>query len=339
MKNKYRVSLSSVILLLIFTAVAITAVFVVQGNETRLLNRKLGHGFLSENAITFSVPENAGNSVKILNYLQNNKNNKLTLLGENGGSRLVWSNGSPDSPPMLSGRYFSSEELSGGAKTAVIGQNWKTKVVSNSGKDYITVEGELFEVVGVMGHPTRLSSLDSMVFFNGSAFPVEVWEQFTKLTLDGGFEVPGVYQKLKQTLAMDGIELKTIDSSKALIDVLLNENGKENLIYGGMLFSFILASVTVSMEWVWRKRRLFAVKRLIGVGKTGLTLELTLRYFLLAFSGTCIGLVAGIILQGKGLNLMQIGLVLLITIVCGWISTFPAITKMSRLPVAEVIRA
>ena len=152
-------------------------------------------------------------------------------------------------------------------------------------------------------------------------------------------EVPGVYQKLKQILAADGVELKVIDSSKALFDVLMDENGKENLIYAGMLVSFILASVTISMEWVWRKRRLFAVKRLIGVGKAGLTLELTLRYFLLAFFGTCIGLAAGILLQEKGLNFLQIGLVLLITVICGWVSTIPAIVKMSKLPVAEVIRA
>ncbi len=339
MKNKYRVSLSSVILLLIFTAVAMTAVFVVRGNETRLLNRRLGHGFLSENAITFSVPQNSGGAQKIINYLQDNKYAKLTLLGENKNTRLIWFNGKTDSPPMLSGRYFSPEDFINSAKTAVIGQNRKDEIVLNNNKEYITMGGESFEVIGIMGHSSRLSPLDSMIFLNGSVFPPETWEQFTKLTLDGGMEVPSVYQKLKQTLAGDGVELKVIDSPKALFDVLMDENGKENLIYAGMLVSFILASVTISMEWVWRKRRLFAVKRLIGMGKTGLMLELTLRYFLLASFGTCIGLAVSVLLQGKGLNLLQIGLVLLITVICGWISTIPAVIKMNKLPVAEVIRA
>lgn len=335
MKKTYRVSLSSLFLLLIFTAVAITAVFIVQGNGVRLRNRKLGHGFLSENAVSFSVPADAGAAEKILAFLTAQNPRSITLLGEQGNVRRLWFFGTPDSPPMLSGNYFSGGAADG--STAVIGQNVKNKTVMADGKETIAVEGTAYTVLGVMGHPSRLSPLDSMAFLNATGVP-EAWAGYRKLTLDGGRNTHGVYAKLEAQMEKEGIRLAEIEPQKNLFDVLMQENGRDNLIFAAMLFCFLLSGVTISLEWVLRQKRRFAVKRLLGVGACRLSVELAMQYLRYAAAGTALGLLAGLALQRQALNLTQICLVLGITLGCGLLSTIPAVLKMLRLPVAEVLR-
>src|SRR5699024_5668572 len=63
--------------------------------------------------------------------------------------------------PLISGRYFSGEEVCGDDRKAMIGRRFEKDVYEEGDRQYIDIMGEKFEVIGVLGS-AQLTRLDSM---------------------------------------------------------------------------------------------------------------------------------------------------------------------------------
>ena len=63
--------------------------------------------------------------------------------------------------PLISGRYFSGEEVRSDDRKAMIGRRFEKDVYEEGDRQYIDIMGEKFEVIGVLGSAqlTRLYSM------------------------------------------------------------------------------------------------------------------------------------------------------------------------------------
>lgn len=81
--------------------------------------------------------------------------------------------------PLVSGRYYTSEEIKNGEKVALVGNSRKEDMREENGKQYIDIGGEAYEVLGIVGIEDQVSLWDNRIFMPCTALPGEVMEDMT----------------------------------------------------------------------------------------------------------------------------------------------------------------
>ena len=132
-------------------------------------NQKLDRGFVGRDAVYFSVRNATEASTPPEDYLterlQKNVPAAFFLVSQKENIRGVYYQGDTELPPILEGRFFTSEESKSGANLAVIGKNKEEDTFSDpdTGKRCIYVNDVKCEVIGIMGLSTT-STIDELIY-------------------------------------------------------------------------------------------------------------------------------------------------------------------------------
>ncbi|MBQ6815168.1 MAG: FtsX-like permease family protein [Lachnospiraceae bacterium] len=73
--------------------------------------------------------------------------------------------------PLVEGRYYTAKEVASGEKVVLIGKNYKQYTYEENGKEYIDIEEEKYQVLGVVGLEKQLSAWDSRLFMPCTSLP------------------------------------------------------------------------------------------------------------------------------------------------------------------------
>ncbi len=158
-------------------------------------NQKIDRGFISRDALFFSVREisieetdpefveisSISNSdmtqpsatsvsseeteFALNELLQICSGENVILSSQTKNFRAIYYTGNTELPPLVSGRFISSEESLADTKLAVIGKNLKkdTWVDESTKKTFITAFDQPYEVIGVIGMES-VSTIDDLVY-------------------------------------------------------------------------------------------------------------------------------------------------------------------------------
>jgi putative ABC transport system permease protein len=86
-------------------------------------------------------------------------------------------NSIPDwTAPLISGKYYTKEDIINSNKVVLIGKDLEKYTVTENKKTIIKIDGELYEVVGIIGKQYNKSVWDSHIFMPITALPREVQE-------------------------------------------------------------------------------------------------------------------------------------------------------------------
>lgn len=131
------------------------------------VNLKVGRGFYSKEAVHFTFgldAEKIGGT--LLEAIHKIEKTDFIMISVQNDIRAVYFKGSPDLPPIVSGRFFSEEDFFQNQRLAVIGKDYQSETYKGSDNaDYIHVNAYEYQVIGVMGYADD-SSLDSMIMVN-----------------------------------------------------------------------------------------------------------------------------------------------------------------------------
>jgi len=158
-------------------------------------NQKIDRGFISRDALFFSIREmsseehnldmsdtsSISNSdmtqpsatnisseeteFAINELLKSCSGGNVFLSSQISNSRAIYYTGNTELPPLVSGRFFSSEDSLATVKIAVIGKNLQndTWVDESTKKTFITAFDQPYEVIGVIGMES-VSTIDDLVY-------------------------------------------------------------------------------------------------------------------------------------------------------------------------------
>ena len=337
MKNRIRIY--SLFLILIFSAISITSVFMIQSNREKSLVLKLSRGFLSNNAVSFSGDLTFDHISKVVDSVSSLKGTAVSIRCEDEKSAInaVIIKGETGDTPMISGRYFEEKDFNCGKRVAVIGQSQKDRIVDINGKKYVFLYNKQYEVIGIMGYHI-ISPIDDMILVNMDSLEISDNVTYKKLIIDGEKDFTTTKDEVLQKLKNAGISLSQIDVGVTGVSQIISTAIQDNILYLLVFICYILSSVSISFEWIIRKRQLIAIKRLVGVSNKRLIAELFFAYSVHAIAGIIIGLSWYVFIYNGNLSINLLFYMTASTFVCGWLITIPAILKMLRISVSEVMR-
>jgi putative ABC transport system permease protein len=88
--------------------------------------------------------------------------------------------------PLASGRYYTAEEIASGKKVAMVGATIQDRLQDKNNKQYITIQNEAYEVIGIVGLGSQISLWDNRVFLPATALTEHISED---LYLSASFNV------------------------------------------------------------------------------------------------------------------------------------------------------
>lgn len=207
-------------------------------------------------------------------------------------------------PPILYGRYFTSDETLGDNHIAIIGKELYNRLCSNglTKNSSITIDDTIYNVIGVIGKENRLTQFDYTIYVPLRAIPNDIkstiGHQDTKLN-NSNVQIPvsndsesldQIAPKQIYSLTMflrkngntpnDDVENLKIElgkiNPKASINyskVILPEGNTEQfrnsviltiIISGAILLVTIINVMNLSIFWILDRRREIVIKKVLG---------------------------------------------------------------------------
>ena len=248
------------------------------------LNQQIDRGFISRNAVFFSFQSTTSNptmivgngpvlatvstdeSGSIVDAIQLAGNETYFIASQQQTTRAVYYQGKPGLPPLLSGRFFTSEECLSNQKLAVIGKNQveKTWQDTDSKKTYIDLMDKTYEVIGIAGLSTA-STIDELAFVNFGSLSTDQ-QKSGRFYLDGASgKLEVYYSKIVNKVNSLGISgLHEIDMPSTSTDIIAGGVFMANILQI-VIFSFLVgASVCMLVLFLLTNRQKISVYLLNG---------------------------------------------------------------------------
>lgn len=176
--------------------------------------------------------------------------------------------------PLAEGRYYTADEIAAGEKVALIGKAYKEYVYKENGKEYIDIENEQYEVLGVVGLGEQASLWDSRVFMPATSLPNKVKQQ-----IFSGGPVNFVIYNYGGNLLLDENQISSNafylfqESEVTYIGQLETEDTVSALATSGdMIFIIAIVGYFVSLVyainivvfWMEKRKKEIAVRKALG---------------------------------------------------------------------------
>lgn len=343
---KLKVNIMALFLIIIFSAICVSSIFLVTTTEKSILLSRISRGDYGQNAIHFYVNKETCSYNKTIDLIKNNDFNDCTLIYDDyeKNIRQIYIKGKNDPPPMISGRYFRTNDFNKGKAFAVIGQNHSNEIINKDGKQWISVEGKLFEVIGVMGYYID-TLLDDRIIVNADAL---LQEGKNNIYILDAYSGSGKDTSLKMYNALNELAIANnrpsesprfikLDIDSIGTDRLFNNLIKNTVLFVLLMACYMLCSISISFEWISKQRKNIAVMRLIGWSDRKLKTAIYRSYFMFAIIGVGISLIFTILFNIRITKIEYLFLIVIINLVFGWLITIPAINKMLEVSVTEVM--
>ncbi len=177
--------------------------------------------------------------------------------------------------PVSEGRYFSAKEIEQQRKVVVIGEALKPLVREENGRQYLDLEGEAYEVIGIVGLSDQMSLWENRIIMPCTALPEAVMKELIlstgsmnlilyndkgelskdakQITLNG--------QQLDSDFMLESVgELEVDDMSEQLFE---NQNQIYYVALLGYLVSIVFA-VNIVVFWMEKRRYEIGIWKAFG---------------------------------------------------------------------------
>lgn len=176
--------------------------------------------------------------------------------------------------PMKSGRFFRKSDLTVGNKVAVIGKNLEASCYSRDDKKYILLEGQEYEVVGVIGYAEE-TIIDNYVYVNMLASENVVKTNLYTLDLWG--EKSAVEEEFYNLISVEGLEIKELANVQSYGMTVFPK-----ILYGRWFIWLFLCNIlciaVVSVQWIKLQKQEIGIRRLVGESVIGVVCRMTAKY-------------------------------------------------------------
>ena len=281
-----RIHLSTILLIVIYGLLSLTTLFASDKSHQILLQSKLGNGFISDQALSGKVQGATAND--IFSFVSQMESDEFVMqIPLSEADAVAFYSSGKETPPIIEGRYFTKEEQQSSNVYALVGQNRKDQVKNGQ----IMVGNINCKVVGIMGADI-ISPLDDLIFLNLSSQLSFIPDGFL-LTLDGSETLYNIFQDYikQQGAVFDSVTQDTV----SVLDVAQGAINDE-ILYLMVMACFVLSCITFSYQWFLTRRKIMAVKSLLGINTFRIYMETIFLYITYLLLGCTIGAVAGIFL-------------------------------------------
>ena len=324
-----RISRSAVLLFFNMVLVLVSALLVLVNMQARTELDESRRGFYSDRASHMINEESGWEEIRDI-LLGDEWNNGIVFkkdLEMEADTRGVFYKGDFKKLPLISGRYFTEDEVASDEKKAMIGQRFVKDAYDDGGSRYIDILGEKFEVVGVLGS-AQATRLDSMKWLPMAA-AAELAGTEGEYVVDGktGAAVENNADLLKKVMETDWTKeanagvlgyTGTGDQVKNSGFPERNRNVVEK-IYMAIIFSFALNMVLAGTYWSGHTAQRIQVEKMLGFSSPKILLSVLTEYLKIALAAlAAAGVLIGVLILCR--LVVALKLTDFLPVVCGIIA-------------------
>lgn len=183
-----------------------------------------------------------------------------------GTTRYVYYQGNVSLPPLLEGRFISSEECLSREPLAVIGSSYLDEGYYVEDIPYIFFANQEYNVIGIAGINIP-SSLDQLLFLNLGAIPPE--EQMNgRFYIDGNRALPRFFEQMNDaSLQFFEQPLVRLPTPTTLTDLVSGGVYLKEYLKAIVLFLFIFLYISILVQSVLSHKHVLGVMKIVGVSQ------------------------------------------------------------------------
>ena len=288
-----RISRSAVLLFFNMVLVLVSALLVLVNMQARTELDESKRGFYSDRASHMINEESSWEEIRDI-LLEDEWNNGILFknnLELESDTRGVFYKGDFKKLPLISGRYFTEEEVGSDEKKAMIGQRFVKDTYDEGGSQYIDILGEKFEVVGVLGS-AQATRMDSMKWIPMAA-AAELAGTEGGYIVDGKTEaaVDNNADLLRQVMETDWTKEADVSyvytgDGERVEDPGYAERNRNVVekIYIAIIFSFVLNMVLAGTYWAGHMAQRIQVEKMLGFSSPKILLSVLTEYLKIALA-------------------------------------------------------
>lgn len=177
--------------------------------------------------------------------------------------------------PILSGRFYTAEEIKKGEKVVLLGKNIAEKYLNND-TNKISIDNEIYKVIGIVGYNNKISAFDENIFIPLTSLSKMTLNGFEsifsrQIFLSGKYDFPvkeifnleKSLKKINNAISLDSIEKIKKDIS-GVSDGITVYSGEVVVIVICMLFA-ILNMILINYFWIKDRRFEIGIRKAFGI--------------------------------------------------------------------------
>lgn len=263
------------------------------------------------------------------------------------GTRAVYFKGDLPHPTMISGRFFTQEELDSNAPVAVIGSLVERNIIERDGKKYYSYQGVNYEIIGYMGREGETTDLDLLSWINMGAY-------FERGSTNGSFFVDT--ESEDETTAVVNNFLNILPEKVREKTVEISHDRKlrtisyfTQVIYQYVFVAIIINIAIVSVYYIDKRMYIIAVKKLVGASFASIATDIIAEYVSFSSIGVVVGLICSYLLRFTpfadsdevffmSYSVPSVGAMFVITVLLSIVVSIIPIIRVYRYDLSQVIK-
>lgn len=178
--------------------------------------------------------------------------------------------------PLISGSYYTAEDVKKGNKVVVLGSNLLKKAYERNGNKYIEIEEEEYLIKGVIGIPNEKSSWDNRIIMPCTSMPKNYFENNLQRDLeDISFVIYNEKGEYSQDIKQINVEGKKLFDNFTLdyLGELQDDNSLKIVVENPDFLLFvaligyiitIIFAINITVFWIEKRKYEISVRKAFG---------------------------------------------------------------------------
>lgn len=190
-------------------------------------------------------------------------------------------------PPLIEGDFLNTEMFnSSRGKYCVIGKNLSNLVKEKDKQKYVSINGEEYSIIGVMGYSNKESIFDDKFYININ--PDILTDINGKWIIDGD-NIDGMYDIIStRAKVMDNdikISLLSLDRAESSIANVFSNKIYLIIVFALVILTLLLNIVNVTNNYIIKRKKEFGIRRVYGATKRKIYFKIIYDYQVMAIEG------------------------------------------------------
>ena len=176
--------------------------------------------------------------------------------------------------PIANGRNYTKDEIQQGKKVALVGKSFEDNLKSENGKQYLSIEGEKYEVIGRVGLGNQISLWDNRIFIPATALPPKTLENYNTsgvirmILYSNVGQVDTTIDRMLETGKRGMKDLAYENNGPLGVDDVVQDivNNADNIFFLAILGYLVtlIYSINIVQFWITKRRYEIGVRKAFG---------------------------------------------------------------------------
>ena len=252
-------------------------------------------------------------------------------------------------PPLITGEFLNTEMFNSlNGKYSVIGKNLSNLIKERNNQKYVSINGEEYSVVGIMGYSNKDSIFDEKFYVNIN--PHILTDINGKWIIDGE-NINGMYDIINSRAKIIDNDIKisllSLDRAESSIANIFSNKIYLIIIFVLVVLTLLLNIINVTNNYIIKRKKEFGIRRVYGATKFKLYLKIIYDYQVMTIEGFILSqLIYFLIIKfnkypiifGEKLNFLSSIFSFLLLLLIGIIISIIPIKKSNKLSPNEAMK-